>query len=216
MSDSEEAASIPKADCYSAGERTMMVWTQQVRGRLLAPLLSLLIRCGVTPDHLTLLSLLAGVSFWPLYVLAGPEWMRSAALAMLAMHVLLDGVDGPLARRMGVDSRRGSFTDSLSDQIVVTLVTAALMQAGQISPACGGIYIFLYASVVALAMVRNAMEIPYSWLVRPRFFVYGYLVFEMFLLPASFAGSIEVLLWLFIILLAIKLLTGFLKVRKKM
>ena len=128
-----------------------MEWTQRLRGRSLGPLLAGLHAAGVTCDHVTLLSLAVGTAFLPLWLAGLPGW----ALAALALHVLLDGLDGPLARFAGVASPRGSFTDTTSDQIVVALVTAGLMATGAVGAVAGGVYIFLYTAVVVFAMVRQ-------------------------------------------------------------
>ena len=106
-----EAAQQATADCYSDGERAWMVRTQEWRAALLAPLLRALASLKVTPDHLTLLSLASGIAFCPLFLVSKP-----AALVALLLHVVIDGIDGPLARHLGVDSPRGSFTDTLADQ----------------------------------------------------------------------------------------------------
>lgn len=211
-------AEAPKADCYSAGERGAMVYWQDFRGRLLAPLLSALTACGVAADHVTAASLASGLAFCPLW-LAGPPWSRPAALFALLLHVLLDGLDGPLARHQQTASRRGSFTDTLADQIVVTATTLALMAAqpaaGNPAPPqlgiwAGGSYVFLYAMVVAFAMVRTALGVPYSWLIRPRFWIYGWLAVDQYLLP----GWLESLVILFTAVLALKLATGFVAIRR--
>ena len=101
------------------------------------------------------------------------------------MHVLLDGIDGPLARHLGVASPRGSLTDSFVDQIVVTATTITVMSAcpEQLSVWAGGTYIFAYTLVMAFAMVRNALKVPYSWVVRPRFFVYLAMLVEFTVYP---------------------------------
>jgi len=195
-----------KADCYSAGERDWMLATQRWREQALAPLLRSLVRVQVTPNDLTLLSLLAGLAFCPLWLVSRP-----AAMVALLVHVLLDGLDGPLARFTNVASRRGSFTDSMADQIVVTGVTITLMATGVVGIVPGGAYVFLYTLVVAFAMIRNALAVPYSWLVRPRFIMYGWLLVETYAWP----GSLEWLLWTFNVLLAWKVLTGFRKIRSK-
>ena len=127
------------------------------------------------------------------------------------LHVLLDGLDGPLARHQGVDSRSGSFADTVSDQIVVGATTITLMFAGTISAPAGGVYIFLYTAVVAFAMVRNALAVPYSWLFRPRFLVYAWLLVETWL----FSGSMEYVIWACNLLLAVKVLSGFLRIRRR-
>lgn len=204
---STELGDKAEGDCYSEGERAWMLKGQELRARLLLPLLRLLQRWRITPDQLTLLSLFAGFAFCPLYF-----WSPLAAFAALMIHVLLDGLDGPLARYLGVASRRGSFTDTMADQLVVTATTITLMKVGVVGVAAGGVYIFVYGIVVAFAMVRNAMAIPYSWLVRPRFLVYAWMLVEVWWWP----GTIETVLWLASAFLTTLMISGFLRIRKEL
>ena len=202
-----------KADCYAAGERSAMIWWQDLRAWLLGPLLRTLAACGVTPDHVTVASLAVGLAFCPLWLWPGsPAWSKPAALVALLLHVLLDGLDGPLARHLGTASPRGSFTDSLADQIVVTASTLALVAAPQpsVSGWIAGLYLFLYATVVGFAMIRNAIGKPYSWLIRPRFWVYGWIAVDLFLLP----GWMESILVAFTVVLGIKMASGFVAIRR--
>jgi len=206
-------AEAPKADCYSAGERGAMVYWQELRGWALGPLLTALSNCGLTADHITAVSLTLGLAFCPLWLWPGsPPWAKPAALLALALHVLLDGLDGPLARHQGTASRRGSFTDTLADQIVVTATTLALMASNPplVGVWAGGSYVFLYAMVVAFAMVRTALSVPYTWLIRPRFWVYAWIAVELYLLP----GWLELIIVAFSAVLAIKLATGFIAIRR--
>lgn len=202
-----DEVTTPKSDCYSVGERRWMEWGQQMRARLLTPLIRVLASLKVSPDHLTAVSLLTGLSFCGLWF-----WSPAAALGALLAHVLLDGVDGPLARHLGVASRRGSFTDTLADQTVITATTITLMTDHVIDIAAGGVYLSVYAVVVAIAMIRNALEIPYSWLIRPRFLVYAWILIEAFLWP----GTISWLLWVINAVLGWKLLTGFANLRARL
>jgi phosphatidylglycerophosphate synthase len=119
---------------------------------------------------------------------------------------------GQLARHLGRASDRGSFTDTKADQMVVTFSTLTLIQFGNASLWPGGMYLFFYTVVVMFAMARNAMDIPYSWLVRPRFFVYLGIPVDLYLWP----GSLDVLLWIVSALLAWKVLTGFVKIRGRL
>ena len=190
-----------------------MVWGQELRAWLLGPTLRTLAAGGVTPDQITAASLLCGLAFCPLWLWPGsPAWARPVALAMLLVHVLLDGLDGPLARHLGVASRRGSFTDTLADQIVVTVSTLSIMAApgALVSSWTGGVYIFLYAMVVAFAMIRNALGVPYSWLVRPRFWVYAWIAVEQLFL----IGWMDLVVGGFAVILAVKLATGFVAIRR--
>ena len=170
-------------------------------------LLRVLAALRITPDHLTLASLLVGLSFCGLWF-----WSPAAAFGALLVHVLLDGLDGPLARHLGVASRRGSFTDTVADQTVITATAITLMADRVIDVAAGGVYLSAYTAVVAIAMVRNAMEIPYSWLLRPRFLVYSWILIEAFVWP----GTINQMLWLTNAVLIWKLLTGFVHLRERL
>ncbi len=194
------------ADCYSSNERAAMAWTQRLRENLFRPLLGLLCVLRITPDHVTSAGLIAGLAFCPLYF-----WSQPAALAALGLHVLLDGLDGPLARFQRTDSPRGSFTDTVSDQIVIVATTVTLMFAGTLSASAGGFYIFLYTSVITFAMVRNALEVPYSWLFRPRFLVYAWLVVE-----TGWPGGLEYILWGCNVVLAGKMISGFFRIRARL
>jgi phosphatidylglycerophosphate synthase len=202
-----------KSDCYSSGERAAMSRWQELRAHWLGPVLRLLGSVGIRPDDLTLASLVIGLAFCPLWLWAGqPVWAKIAALAALVIHLLLDGLDGPLARELKVDSRRGSFTDTLADQIVVTASTLTLMTGptAPLSVWIGGSYLFVYALVVGFAMIRNSLGVPYSWVIRPRIGVYAWIAVEAFLLP----GWFNVVVGAVTVVLAWKMLTGFLAIRR--
>jgi len=182
--------------------------SQELRGQLLGPLLVVLARLRITPNQLTLLSLLAGLAFCPVFLWGS----RILAFGLMNAHVLLDGLDGPLARHTQRASNRGSFTDTAADQVVVAFSTLTLIHAGYAGAWPGGLYLFFYSIVVIFALVRNALAIPYSWLVRPRFLVYAWMPVEVYL----WRGSLDIVLWVLAILLALKTLTGFVQIRRKM
>ncbi len=199
-----------KHDCYSEGERAWMEFGQRLRAVWLSPLLASLTYVGVTADAITWFAGGLGLGFAPLWLLH----YQGLALLLLLIHVLLDGLDGPLARFQNLDSPRGSFTDTFSDQVVLTGVTLAWMiDAPTSSHIAGGtIYVFVYAMVVAMAMARNALAIPYSWLFRPRFLVYV-------TIAVDFTCGSDLATFAFFLcngLLAIKMLTGFLALRREL
>lgn len=194
-----------KADVYSAGERAWMLRTQEIRAVLFAPLLRAMASAGLKPDHLTVLSLAAGVAACPL-LLTSPFW----ALVVIALHVLIDGLDGPLARHLGMASPKGSFTDSMTDQLVIALTTVTLIYAGVAGWLPGMAYVLTYTVVVLFALARNALKDPYTWLLRPRFYVYAWIAVEFYWWP----GTLDYLLWGCSAVLAIKMLTGFRGIRR--
>ena len=186
-----------------------MEFGQNLRAASLAPLLKALDKVGVSPDHITIASGICGALFFPLWLFN----QSIAAFIALLLHVLLDGLDGPLARFQRVASPRGSFVDTFTDQVVVTLVMIAhlIRDPGSLNIAFGGLYIFLYAIVVAMAMIRNALSVPYSWLVRPRFFIFA----SMFVEWLSGWAAVLVVLVICDVLLTIKCISGFIALRSK-
>ena len=196
-----------KVSCYSDGEGRFMDWSQAIRERWLRPFLGWLARIGLRANHITLLSLLAGIAFCPVFLLGH----HAIAFGLLFLHVLLDGLDGPLARFRGNASNRGSFTDTMADQLVVTVTTVTMIHAGYAGAWPGGLYLFLYVVVVGFALVRSALEAPYSWLFRPRFIVFAWLLVEVYLKP----GSLDWVLWIASGVLAVKTLTGFVTIRRR-
>ncbi len=206
MNDSEKPDEA-KGDCYAEGERGFMDWNQSLRGRALRPLLELLNKHDISPNMLTLFSLLAGL----LAALALP-FLTILGLVLLLVHVLLDGIDGPLARYTGADSKKGSFTDTASDQVVVFAVMLALVSMNAASSLAAMVYVFSYTVVVGFAIIRNRLNIPYSWLIRPRFVVYAWIPVCFWLLPL---WTLDFLLWSCNVLLVAKVVTGFMKIREK-
>lgn len=200
-----------KVSVYARREQSMMDSSQAQRHWLFLPLLKLLIKCKVTPNHLTLLSFFCGIGFCFTYGLNG-NLAIPLAFGLLLMHVLLDGIDGPLARLTGTAGNRGSFTDTTSDQLIVAFTTMTLIHYKVINVLPGSLYLFFYTLVVVFAMIRSSMAIPYSWLIRPRLILYAWFPMETYLFP----GTLNYLLWFFTILLAWKSLTGFYNIRKKL
>ena len=200
-------ASNLTADCYSARERAGMERGQRLRERVLAPALAWLTAMRVRPGAVTGASLAAGLAF-------GLVWGTSPAWAMglLAAHVLLDGIDGPLARWQKRASARGSFTDTVCDQLVLAGVVLTLIADGRLEPMTGGGFLFLYSLVVAFAMVRNSLGVPYSWLVRPRFAIYAAIPVEIWLR----AGVMTSLCVGLSVVLMLKGASGFVAIRRRL
>lgn len=130
-----------------------MVRFQQLRARVLNPLLKLLALLHITANHITVLSFLTGMSFCVVWY-----YSRLGAMVCILLHVILDGLDGPVARSQGTASAQGSLTDSMCDQIIVAASMICLVQYEYVTIIAGSIYIFTYAMVVGFAMVRNALQ----------------------------------------------------------
>jgi phosphatidylglycerophosphate synthase len=160
---------------------------------------------GVRAGAVTAAALIVGLTFPAVW-----HWSPAWSLLLLAVHVVLDGVDGPLARWQQRPSARGSFTDTVCDQLVLSGVILALINGQRLDAVAGSLFLFLYTLVVAFAMVRNALGVPYSWVVRPRFVVYVAIPAEVWLR----AGVMTPLCVVLAVLLGLKAASGFVAIRR--
>jgi phosphatidylglycerophosphate synthase len=79
----------------------------------------------VTPNHLTTLRLLSGLTAAGLFAMGGPPWTYGAAAAFV-LSVLLDRADGELARSTGRTSAWGHTYDVITDAVVNSLLFVGL------------------------------------------------------------------------------------------
>ncbi len=85
----------------------------------------LLYPTSVTPNQITFLSLAFGLASAGFYISGIPDALVWGAIFLYG-KVLLDNVDGNLARVRGTTSRFGRFLDSLTDFLVTVLVYIAV------------------------------------------------------------------------------------------
>jgi phosphatidylglycerophosphate synthase len=86
--------------------------------RLLAPL-------GVTPNQMTVVSMLIGLVAAPFFLVLDPKIQVIGGL-LFAAHSILDGCDGELARLTYRESRFGGLLDFFSDNLVHVAVFACM------------------------------------------------------------------------------------------
>ncbi len=97
---------------------------------------------------------------------------------------------------------------------MVTGVTIAwiAMAPTTLNIVIGVIFVFSYVLVIALAMARNSLAVPYAFLVRPRYFVYAALALDGLLATNATVYVLAVS----DALLAVSSVTGFLVVRRQL
>ena len=115
---------------------------------ILEPIAGGLARIGVTPTFVTILGLLLTIAG---SVLIGTGRLVAGA-SIAGLGVLLDALDGPLARRLGTASDRGAFLDTMSDRLGEIAVWIGLSLYLREEPR------LLLLCVVALA---SSLMVPY-------------------------------------------------------
>ncbi len=169
----EEQAKPPQRrfrSIYSASEGRFLYTWQRIRQTLLLPLAVGLDRLKIRPDMLSWSSVILGVGF---FFLARRRF--DVAFWLLVGSVLLDTLDGVLARYRRADSNSGAFTDMFCDEAVVALTVGGLVWRGTINPVLGIIFVYIYTLIVTLLLIHQLLSISSQWIIRPsRMLLYGF------------------------------------------
>lgn len=90
------------------------------------PLVSIAIKCRLTPNFFTIAALLAsaaaGVLFWQNLLLGG--------VIAVALNAFCDAMDGAVAREMKIQSKRGDFLDHAVDRYADIFIICGLFAGG--------------------------------------------------------------------------------------
>jgi 1L-myo-inositol 1-phosphate cytidylyltransferase / CDP-L-myo-inositol myo-inositolphosphotransferase len=122
---------------------------------------------AVTPDMMTLTSLVVGLAGAPFFLSASATLQLTGALLFLA-HSILDGCDGELARLKFLTSRRGAILDFWGDNVVHVAVFVCIaigwtLHAGTAWPlVLGAIAAVGTLGSAALMFERTAADRPES------------------------------------------------------
>jgi phosphatidylglycerophosphate synthase len=126
------------------------------------PICRLFILLRLNQSHITAIRLALVISFLPLWM---KEQYHVAAL-MIAVNIVLDALDGDLARFLRQDSDIRKFEDITADNIMVVVIPLALISKGQISGLLGGYYIFVLTFSWWLSVVKRNKIQRSAWLFR--------------------------------------------------
>ncbi|PKL63972.1 MAG: CDP-alcohol phosphatidyltransferase family protein [Methanomicrobiales archaeon HGW-Methanomicrobiales-3] len=92
------------------------------------PLVSIAIKCRLTPNFFTIAALVAsaaaGVLFWQNLLLWG--------VIAVALNAFCDAMDGAVAREMKVQSKRGDFLDHAVDRYADIFIICGLFAGGMV------------------------------------------------------------------------------------
>lgn len=150
------------------------------RDTALRPLVAVLTKSGIRPDHITYFSLLL---FFIACMVVMPYPILGGILGFL--YCLLDGLDGPLARYQNSQSKAGSLMDIFADQvgvIVLPILSVVYFDTNFIFAYMFGLF---YIIEIFLLTILNALKINFGFVLRVKYFYYG-----LFLLCAIFKDDL--------------------------
>ncbi|MBW1709635.1 MAG: CDP-alcohol phosphatidyltransferase family protein [Deltaproteobacteria bacterium] len=176
---------------FGAKEKKSIDTLTSLRDSLCQGLANWLIRHNISPKRVTLLSFLIQLIFFPLFFAL--KWMTCAFL-VLVVHIILDGLDGPVARTKKVESNSGALADILNDTTGLVIVGLSIIFFGDINyQGLTAAYITLYLYHTAFNIVLNFYQRPFVFVIHTKF-IFFFLVllkylFNFDILPIFFVIS---------------------------
>jgi phosphatidylglycerophosphate synthase len=155
---------------FARDEQPLQAGFRARRDRWLRPLVNWLLGRGITAEHASLASALL------LVPVALVVWMPNSLLAQLGSvaclwgHVLIDGLDGPLARASGTAGPRGAFTDMCLDHLGFLTLTAVCVAADLMDGVAGVLYASTYMVVLVVAL--NLLGRSPRFVLRTKYITY--------------------------------------------
>lgn len=197
---------------FAEREQAGQAGFQRIRDRLSQPLVRILVRCRVTADLISLTSLLQLAPFGYLMLSDGNPDRIVWASVFLWLHVILDALDGPVARATGTAGPAGAFTDMCVDHTGMLITTCILTAAKMVNPTAAVAYVASYTVAVAFTVWLNMIGHPFKVVIRTKYLLYalitGYGLFHVNLIGEAVVG--------FCVIHVLFAIAGFVKLRRNL
>ncbi|RJQ33664.1 hypothetical protein C4566_03165 [Candidatus Parcubacteria bacterium] len=192
---------------YSQTEQSYYNKVRDWRDGIFLPVARFFNRIGVSANQLSFFGLLVLAGF--VYYIVDRPYLASI---FLLLHLLLDGIDGTVARVNKKDDMSGAVVDTVVDHTGIFIVVLSLGFFGLIDSNIGLVYIYFYTVMVFLVIVRYLLKIPVRLVVRSKALVYGFYILWAF----TGINYLNVALLIFSILLIWVTLVSFFKVKDRL
>ncbi len=191
-------------DTYDYKERKSQQWFSRWRDAFFAPVIKLFRYFHITPDMVSFV----GVIFLSVGCLLGPDYPIETAMC-LVIYVVMDGLDGPLARSLGTASRGGSLVDICADQMGVVFIAAAAVYHLDVEPAFAVLFAASYVALIALVVAANVMQLRLFIFLRVKYPFYVVYVVSLMTVPVYLdwfmkLGSLYYLVNFYLLILAVR------------
>lgn len=139
-------------------EQKIYLKITRLRDLILAPLLKILSRLGITPNSLSYLGVIF-VLLFALFIKNHIKW----SLLFLLMAWLCDLLDGSLARYKKVDSDRGKFIDMFCDVLTFAMFIGGLIYGNLLPGLVGLMTVFFLIFSKIFRAIYNSQYFNSSW-----------------------------------------------------
>jgi len=158
-------------DSYSALERRLLPLVRRSAATMWTPAIATLVRFNISPHVVSASQLAWAVLFW-VAVLPQPR----VALAAFVLALLMDSLDGALARATGRSGAFGALVDQLSDHTREAMIVAALASAGVLHVGLAVLYAFIYPAFNFILFLSNRVGVPVPVTIKTLFLFYPTIV----------------------------------------
>ena len=163
---------------YSSGELVLIRWFHVWKDAFFSPVLRFLSANGATPNALSIFSAaVASTGFLFAVFLWQPLWF----IGGIWLHLLLDGLDGSLARLLRSDTLFGSYMDVVCDQVGIISACAYMLVFRIVDPVLVLFFGIFYILVIASSFFLGSIHRPLRYVLRPRIIVFASITAEYFL-----------------------------------
>ena len=152
---------------FSGSEEGTIKKFSRLRDSLFSPLVKVLTFFKVHPDMISLFGLLSMLGF--IYFVTSNIYI---ALLFVVIHIVFDGIDGPLARYRNMASDGGAFTDICVDQIGLVIAILTLMYFSMIVPFWAAFYLATYILMIVFLVVLNYKNSGVKYVIRSKYLFY--------------------------------------------
>lgn len=143
-------------------EEDVYLKIRNIKDIITYPIIRVLAGMGVHPDLLTYLGVLSMLGF--IYFV---DHDPLSACACLAATLVMDSLDGALARYLHIDSDRGKFVDIFADNLNFTLFVIGLLYASLIDGVTAVLFTYFMLLTRVLLIFRKNVGQKSDWIIRP-------------------------------------------------
>ncbi len=157
-----------KAKVYLSGsEARAYLRIRHYRDSFFSPACAFLAKHNVSAEALSYFGIFCAMGFAVAF--AFNLWL---ALFFLILNLLLDGLDGALARFYSKPSARGAFTDITVDYVSFFIIFLTLLYFKFLDPFWGSLYLINYIVLIFLSIILNYLEVKVFPVLKSKSFIY--------------------------------------------
>lgn len=195
---------------YSDFEMGFMKKVHHLKMKIFAPLLKILDKLKVKPNYVSVFSVLTVIAS---FALAVNYWNPLFFIIGMWVHLIIDGIDGTLARFQKSDNINGAIFDVISDHFGIIFFCIFVVIFGFANVYNVSILFLLYSIIIAISLYFLKKNISFVFVLRPRIYLFGAVTYDYII----FIGFTELIAFLANILMVLSIFIAFyqLKIIKK-